>query len=73
MKGLSFTKQKYLHKNIQNVVNTHQPKTTRNTTLVEPSWTHWCLLEQGKLYTMGNHGASHEVEIRTHFIGFEIG
>lgn len=41
------------------------PKNTRNTTPVEPSWTYWYLLDQGKLHTMGPLGESDEEGIRT--------
>ena len=58
--------------NTQNGVSKHQPETTRNRALVEPSWTYWYLLEQDKLHTMGNLDASHEEEIRESFIGFGI-
>ena len=73
MKDLSFSKQKCLYKNIQNVVNAPQPKATRNATLVEPNWTHWDSLGPGKLHTMGDLGAFQEVGVWNHFIGFGIG
>lgn len=41
------------------------PKNTRNTTPVEPSWTYWYLLDQGKLHTMSPLGESDEEGIRT--------
>lgn len=59
-------------KNLQNDVSAHQLKNTRNTTLVEPSWTYWYLLEQGKLHTLEVLDASHEEGIRDSFIGFGI-